>query len=311
MKRFILNHTKLVILFLLTLTSQISANQPVEIEKAFLYNIHTLDDDYLYQKTTRQFQWDKIRNYLVLIESIQAVSVDWGILQNYKNQKGQAPLVKNHSTNEYKRPIDAFNNEQSQGIPLYFNDVIIPERYGLDGELVKILEKHDDFIKIKSMTLNSEWMVPQQYVHPLKEGTIFKKAVFVDRTNQNITTLEHIDKKWLIRSMNPATTGLHKPPYKMPTPIGIFVIQEKKERMLYYKDGTTRIEGFAPYASRFSSGAYLHGIPVSLPHTRLIEFSTILGTTPRSHKCVRNATSHALFLYDWAPIEEALVFIFD
>ena len=40
-------------------------------------------------------------------------------------------------------------------------------------------------------------------------------------------------------------------------------------------------------------------------------FGTTLGTTPRSHMCVRNATSHAKFVYDWAPVNETIVFVFD
>lgn len=73
---------------------------------------------------------------------------------------------------------------------------------------------------------------------------------------------------------------------------------------------TTETGGFAPYASRFTNGGYIHGVPVNAPRKTLIEFSPSLGTTPRSHMCVRNATSHAKFIYDWAPIEETLVFDF-
>lgn len=69
--------------------------------------------------------------------------------------------------------------------------------------------------------------------------------------------------------------------------------------------------GFAPWASRFDNGSYLHGVPVNTPATAIIEFSWSLGTTPRSHMCVRNASSHAKFIYDNFPTLETIVFVFD
>ena len=111
--------------------------------------------------------------------------------------------------------------------------------------------------------------------------------------------------------MNPITTGLHRPPYAQETPLGIFLIQEKKQKMIYHKDGTTETGGFAPWASRFTNGAYLHGVPVNVPRTTPIEYSASLGTTPRSHMCVRNATSHAKFIYEWAPAEKTVVFVLE
>ena len=69
--------------------------------------------------------------------------------------------------------------------------------------------------------------------------------------------------------------------------------------------------GFAPYANRFTNGAYIHGVPVNAPRKSLIEYSPSLGTTPRSHMCVRNATSHAQFVYDWAPVNKTIVFVLE
>lgn len=308
----------------------------VQIEKALLYDKYTLQDTYPYKDSTRQFQWDKINSYLTLIDTVQSTPSTWGILQNYKNLNGQAPLVKNHQQNAYKRVADAFGVERYQGVPLYnISDLTTPERYGQDGDLVQVLSMENDFVKVKSLSLNSEWMVPKRYVNiinqempdknaeitpaenvinyaaPLVSNTIFNRIVFVDRTNQNIATLEKVNDKWLVRSMNPATTGAHHPPYQMETPLGIFVVQEKKRKMYYYVDGTTRIAGYAPYASRFSTGAYLHGVPLAYPQTKEREFSSTLGTIPRSHKCVRNATSHAIFLYEWARVDESLVIVIE
>ena len=90
-----------------------------------------------------------------------------------------------------------------------------------------------------------------------------------------------------------------------------YVIRRKLEAMPFLRDGSIEPGGFAPWASRFSGGAYLHGVPVNYPDSVVLEYSGTLGTTPRSHMCVRNATSHAKFIYDWAPISEALVIVFD
>ena len=91
----------------------------------------------------------------------------------------------------------------------------------------------------------------------------------------------------------------------------MYVLQEKKSRMIYLVDGSKETGGFAPYANRFTNGAYIHGVPVNAPRKSLIEYSPSLGTIPRSHMCVRNATSHAQFVYDWAPVNETIVFVLE
>lgn len=299
--------------------------QSAAIEKAFLYDSHTLPDTYSYRKTPRSFQWDKINELIDKVEKSQVEPAQWGILQNNKNLNGMAPLVKSHHKDKYNRTSDDYGVERSLSVPLYaLDDLTTPIRYAEDGSLVKILPEENppsggflthgdnEFVKVYSVYLNSIWMVPRKYLYSISPlVSRFDKIVFVDRTNQNISTLEKLHDKWLIRSMNPTTTGIHQPPYKMETPAGIFVVQEKKRRMMYYKDGTTTIDGSAPFASRFSAGAYLHGVPIALPKTKDVEFSPSLGTTPRSHKCVRNATSHAEFLYKWAPVDQSLVIVFD
>ena len=62
-------------------------------------------------------------------------------------------------------------------------------------------------------------MIPKKYVKVIGDTVVFNKAIFVDRHNQNITALERTEKgKWVVRSMNPSTTGLHRPPYAQETP---------------------------------------------------------------------------------------------
>ena len=155
--------------------------------------------------------------------------------------------------------------------------------------MVCLKGEEGDFLRVVPVTIGGDWLVPRRYVKPLAEGTEFHHVIFVDRKDQNIATMERIDKgKWAIRSMNPATTGVHRPPYA--------------------QEG---VGGYAPYASRFTNGAYIHGVPVNVPQTAMIEYSWSLGTTPRSHMCVRNATSHAKFVFDRMPTGATLVVVIE
>ena len=55
----------------------------------------------------------------------------------------------------------------------------------------------------------------------------------------------------------------------------------------------------------------MHGVPFNAPRTSEIEYSYSLGTTPRSLMCVRCATSHAGFIYGWAPVGQSLVIVIE
>lgn len=284
----------------------------IVIEKELQYDQHTLADSYPYKDTVRVFQWDKIRESLFFLDSIQQEPTTWVVLQNYKNLNGEGPVARNWQRNEYKRVSDQYNVERYQSVPLFLPfDRDTAERYGRDGWLGKYIKDTADYVKLSAVLIPEEWLVPKRYVKMIGDTVSFHHAVVVDRKNQNIATFEKVGDTWKVRSMNPSTTGLHNPPYGHDTPLGMFVVQEKKAKMIYLKDGSTETGGFAPWASRFTNGAYLHGVPVNAPNKQMIEFSTTLGTTPRSHMCVRNATSHAKFMYDWAPTLSSVVIVIE
>lgn len=287
--------------------------EDIKIEKELLYEKHSLEDTYPYKDTTRCFQWEKVKERLALLENIQRKPSQWCVLQNYKNRNGEAPLVKRYERDAYKRIADTLGVERYQGIPLFaLNDTVTAERYGLDGLLTRHLGEEGKFTRVEPVFIGGEWYAPAKYVKLIPDTVVFHKAIFVDRHNQNITTLERKDEgSWLVRSMNPATTGRHRPPYAQETPLGMFVLQEKKARMIFLKDGSAATGGFAPYASRFNNGGYIHGVPTNAPATGIIEYSYTLGTVPRSHMCVRNATSHAKFIFDWAPVNETIIFVLE
>jgi len=208
----------------------ISAEQ-IEIKKDLLYDKYTLEDTYPYKDTTRSFQWDKIKERLALLENIQQTPSQWGILQNYKNRNGEAPLVRHYKRNAYKRIADTLGIERYQSVPLYLlTDTLVPERYGEDGSLVRFLADGENFVKVSPIYIGEEWYVPKRYVKVLPDTTHFIKTIMIDRRDQNIMTLEQTgEAQWTVRSMNPATTGRHRPPYAQETPLGIFVLQEKND----------------------------------------------------------------------------------
>ncbi|WP_235891185.1 L,D-transpeptidase [Sphingobacterium lumbrici] len=286
----------------------------INLSKELTFDKYTLEDTYPYKDTVRVFQWEKIKEQLAVVENFQRQDISYAVLQNYKNKNREAPVVANFKRNAYKRVSDTLGVERYQSSPLYaVGDAKVPLIYGRDGSLVKLLSSDTlDMVKVEGLTnFEGTWEVPKRYVKSLSDTVDFHHVVVVDVTNQNICTLEKSVKGWIIRSMNPATTGRHLPPHAMETPVGIFLVQEQKSKMYYVKDGTKTIEGFAPYASRFTNGAYVHGVPVNNPQGKIIEYSWSLGTTPRSHMCVRNASSHAKFVFDWMRPMASLVIVID
>lgn len=285
----------------------------IQLKKDITFKKYNLEDEYLYNKKPRKFQWDKIKQELAYIETFQKSPKMYAVISNYKNKNGEAPLVASYNRNNYKRIADTLGTERYQSVPLYaIDNRNTPVIYGKDGSLVSIISEDGDFVRVNGLTnFQGEWDIPKKYITPLADSTKFMHVSVIDVTNQNIATLERKDGEWIVRSMNPATTGKYSPPYAMKTPTGIFLIQERKSKMFYYKDGTTIIHGYAPWASRFTNGAYIHGVPTSDPKAPIIEYSYSLGTTPRSHMCVRNASSHAKFIYDRMKPLSSLVVVID
>lgn len=285
----------------------------IQLKEELLFDRYTLEDEYVYNKVQRSFKWEYVKSVLAHIENMQEDSRRWGVVQNYKNRNGEAPLVKNYRRNAYRRTADTLGIERYQSAPLYhLTDSIHPVRYARDGSVVHICARTGGYYQIELHADSSQWFIPQRYLKELPDTVYFSHVILVDRKDQHIATLERKERgHWLIRSKNPATTGRNKPPYAQPTPLGVYLVQEQKKKMVYLKDGSSQTAGYAPYAIRFTNGAYIHGVPVELPRTKTIEYSWSLGTTPRSHMCVRNATSHAQFIYKWAPVRNSLVVVIE
>lgn len=292
---------------------RLAANQ-IELTKDLSYDRYTLEDKYAYEDTVRVFQWGKIKEQLAVIENFQRGGKRYAVLQNYNNINGEAPEVANPVTDDHNRLADTLGTQRYQSVPMYApGKSEAPLIYGRDGSPVELLNGDTAaMVTVVGPSFDGRWEVPKKYIKTLDNSVGFNQVVVVDVTNQNVATLERSGEgAWRILSMNPATSGKHDPPYAMETPLGIFVLQEKKPKMLYTEDGSEVIKGYAPHASRFSNGGYVHGVPTEDPNADIIEHSPTLGTVPRSHMCVRTATSHAKFIYDWAETLHALIIVIE
>ncbi len=109
MKRFVIVCVAVTVVLVANGSSPV-APSPAEItiEKKFLYDQHTLADTYPYKDGTRSFQFDKMRQRLFTLDSLQQGAPGFGILQNRKNVHGRPANVKHFTTNEYHTISDRY-----------------------------------------------------------------------------------------------------------------------------------------------------------------------------------------------------------
>jgi hypothetical protein len=189
-------------------------------------------------------------------------------------------------------------------------------RYVPDGMLVRLLDETGEFYRVRVDSFNQELFVPKNYIDVNDALNQLTQAIVVDRSQQNQAAFELSDKEIRMVSYTLATTGL-RGQSSFETPLGFYKTLEKKERFQYLKDGSNEIAGYAPFATRFCGGAYIHGVPVAYQEEGgeqvdpgIKEYLHTIGTFPRSHMCVRNFSSHAEFLYNWLePANGAVIVI--
>lgn len=221
---------------------------------------------------------------------------------NYKNGNGQPPQLPGG------KDADSFGYRRSQSAPAYAEaDSKTAFRYAPDGLLGHRLEVSGSFTKIYFPTFGEARWVPSKYVSKHDDAIeSLRQVIVVDRLNQNAAVFEYTEAGWKVVGMNYVSTG-KEGKYSLKTPLGDFMGQDKYKRFYYYADGTKVIDGYAPWAIRFSGGGYLHGVPRNSTYDEngvrhdppAGEALHTLGTTPQSHMCVRNYTSFAKFMYDW------------
>ncbi len=258
----------------------------------------------------RTFHFSKMESSIKKLLS-NVTSNRMAYISNKKDYNGPAPLYAGNS-------VDAYGNIRYQSAPAYIEpNKSSSFRYFIDGTLVTVLAKVGDFYKVKSLLYDKPYYVPSKYVSFKNQLKKLQKVIVVDRKNQNQGAFEIRNGKITLISYTFATTGVNSK-YKLETPLGYYMVMEKKAMFQYIKDGTKEIDGYAPYAIRFSAGAFIHGIPVSYKKVgeKLVdpgkrEYLSTIGSTPRSHKCVRNYTSHAKFLYNWVDVGKSAVIVIE
>ncbi|KNF07222.1 YkuD domain-containing protein [Gottschalkia purinilytica] len=233
----------------------------------------------------------------------------YGYISNYKDANGKAPLLNG-------KDIDKYGIQAYQSAPAYYNlENKNDFRYFPDGMVVFIIDENNEFFKVRSLQYEGEYWIPKNYVSFENNIRELKKVIIVDTTNQNEALFEKSGDTWTLITYTLASTGV-KEKYKYETPSGTFKVLEKKDKMYYLNDKTGDLEGYAPYATRFTAGAYVHGVPINYEDEKdytseTKEYLYTIGTIPRTHKCVRNYTSHAKFVYDWSEVDNTAVIVID
>jgi len=258
----------------------------------------------------RRYAFDKMLESLYRLEE-EVTEQRMGFVSNYKNRSGRAPYYKGRSE-------DIYGNVRYQSAPGYYSlDDKSEFIYLIDGTLISIIEENENYYHVGTLIHDTTFWVPKRFINFNDSIQLFTQMVIVDRNNQNLTVFEKRETSWVLVSYNLATTGAQSK-FKYPTPLGYYMAIEKKPKFLYLDDYTRQISGYAPYSVRFTGGAYIHGVPVNFKKQggNLIdpgkkEFLSTIGTIPRSHKCVRNYTSHAKFLYEWAKIGELGIIVIE
>ncbi len=258
----------------------------------------------------RSYQFDK------MIESInklkaEADNNETAYISNYKNRSGRAPLYNG-------KDEDKYGIKRYQAAPAYIEPNPNSEfRYIADGTLITVLEKAENYTKIQTLNFEGEYWIPNKYISYYSSINELNKVVVIDRKNQNQGVFEFREGKWNLISYVLATTGANSK-YKQPTELGYYMAIQTRDRFLYLDDVTREISGYAPYAIRFNGGAYIHGVPVEFKIVEgrkvdpgMREYLFTIGTDPRSHKCVRNYTSHAEFLYNWIDIGKSAIIVIE
>lgn len=284
----------------------------------------------------REFNFDLALEQAVLYKA-EVEGRRIGHISNFRNQRGVAPKFDG-------KEVDNFGVQRYQATAAYAApDLKSKFRYLQDGRVVEILDETDGFFQVFIPDLNEEFFVPKKFVFENGALKALNQLIFIDRKQQNIISLQWENENWRIVSYNQATTGASDK-YRNPTDLGLFLVLNKKPKFDYLDDETKLIDGYAPYAIRFNGGAFIHGVPVAyiiekeetvikpavldakgkvikpaVMQTKIlskkdpgeVEYLSSIGTIPRSHKCVRNYTSHAKFLYEWVKVGQAAVVVFE
>ncbi|MFW5991698.1 MAG: L,D-transpeptidase [Halanaerobiaceae bacterium] len=271
-----------------------------------------ISEGYLHSSTgtPRKFRFGKMEESINnLKQEIAAGNLHYVI--NYKNQNGAPPQ-------EGDTAVDEHGYRVYHSAPAYVEPRVDSNyRYVPDGMLVRILGEKNNFYYVNILTFDENYYIPQKYINTDTGLNQLKHVLVVDRDQQNQAVFELAEDGLDLISYTLATTG-KLGNFSFETSLGSYKALEKKERFEYLKKGSEDIAGYAPFATRFSGGAYVHGVPVSYKEQNgekidpgREEYIQTIGTFPRSSMCVRNFTSHAEFIYNWMDVQNGAVIVIE
>ena len=260
--------------------------------------------------TPRIFRFDRMLDAVNALKQ-QVSQGPLNFVSNYKNQNGAPPRKGDAAVDEYGYRVyhsaPAYTQADTNGV----------FRYIPDGMLLRILDETGNFYHVNVPTFNGDYYIPQKYIAPDVTLSRLNHVVVVDRTNQNQAVFEVAGDSLSLISYTLSTTGFPGE-FSFETTLGSYKAIEKKDKFEYLKSNSPDIAGYAPFALRFTGGAYIHGVPVAYKeqdgekvdpgHT---EYLHTIGTFPRSNMCVRNYTSHAEFLYNWMDYQNGAVIVIE
>lgn len=260
--------------------------------------------------TPRSFRFERMRDAVNDLKQ-QVAQGPLHFISNYKNQNGPPPQKGDAAVDEHGYRV-------YHSAPAYFQaDTGGDFRYIPDGMLVRILGEAGDLYHVDVPSFDGDFYVPKKYIDADATLSRLNHVVVVDRTHQNQAAFEVAGDTLNLISYTLATTGFPGE-YSFETTLGSYKAIEKKDRFEYLKSDSPDVAGYAPFAVRFTGGAYIHGVPVAYEEQdgeRVdpghIEYLHTIGTFPRSNMCVRNYTSHAEFLYNWMDYQSGAVIVIE
>lgn len=269
-----------------------------------------INEGYLHstEGTPRTFRFNIMLDAISALRG-QITKGPLNFVSNYKNQNGAPPSKGDAAVDEYGYRV-------YHSSPAYVQAAATGDfRYIPDGMLVRILSRTDGFYHVNVPTFDGDFYIPVEYIDADALLSRLNHVVVVDRKEQNQAAFEVTENGLNLVSYTLSTTGFPGE-YSFETTLGSYKVIEKKNRFEYLKSASLDIAGYAPFAIRFTGGAYIHGVPV--PYEKeddkkldpgFTEYLHTIGTFPRSNMCVRNYTSHAEFLYTWMDNQNGAIIV--
>lgn len=268
----------------------------------------------------RGFYWNEISSRINMINSF--------IAESNKNSKdlyvilAYVPLSKN-----YFSPVDKFGNRSTQSIKAYTNKSLEGEYINIpDQSLFRKLSETAEYIELETPFYGGPYYIKNnsKVYKKVSLNDKINRYIAIDTNSQSEVAVERNieNNQYEVITYSFVTTGKDNGYSSYDTPHGVFMVAHTRTYMMFTRNlkSTENIKtipkrlvagqgqviaGEAPYAIRFSGGAYLHGVPGPIGASSAAKWYTAskIGTYKESHKCVRHYDDQIKFLFEWLSVE--------